>query len=129
MIVVTVAGRKFGVSFSHPKLAKKPGRKTTCTIFESKNEDSGTWTSLGSSETVCSKQDHFKKATGRKIALQRILCDHDFNHAEVRCRCRKCGSHLLFTANLSKDLRTEIWRVYRGTISSHKGRSNAPGPS
>lgn len=127
MITVNTGKRTFGISFAHPWLKAKrrrPERKTTCTIFELlPNEGSELpsrdWTEIGKSETACSLQDNFQKATGRKKSLQRVLCQHDYTFARNGAwvyggdrKCKKCGSPRVTTVVLSPDERKTIWDTY-----------------
>lgn len=116
--------RTFGISFAHPWLAlkkKAPERKTTCTIFESFIDETSEiptsiWKELGMAETACSQQDNFEKATGRKKALERLLCQHDFNighdWSKSTNKCVKCGSGRTATVVLPQLARKLIWEAY-----------------
>ena len=116
--------RIFGISFAHPWLAlkkRKPERKTTCTIFESVLDETSeiptnNWKELGSAETACSQQDNFNKAVGRKKALERLLCQHDFNighdWSKTTNKCLKCGSPRRSTVVLAQPVRQTIWETY-----------------
>ena len=134
--------RVFGISFAHPWLAvkkKAPERKTTCTIFESFVDETSeiptsNWNELGSAETACSQQDNFNKAVGRKKALERLLCQHDFGLIrtglksspviETIKKCRKCGSPRRSTVVLAQPIRQAIWETYFKSLENTGAKNN-----
>src|SRR5688572_19115817 len=120
MIFIEAEGTKLGLSFAHPTInpgTKKQHRLTTCEVYDLCGE---TARLLGYNESVCSKNDNFKRATGRKIALARAICQHDYGVGTPKAQstCLKCGSYRTASLPLSKDLRTKIWLTYFDAIVS-----------
>lgn len=123
MITVDLPNRKLAVTFSHPtanpknpehgpngKERRKPGRFTRCDIFEILA--GGQLKPLCSGQTACSRADNFRKETGRKIALQRALCNHVTDY-KTRL-CKKCHAKMVSygTSGLTQKERKQIWETY-----------------
>ena len=81
MKVQTMKG-EYNLRWSYPLLSKTKRRATHCHIFRDENLEG----SIG--VTVCSTDDNFCRATGRKIALTRAL------------------------QNYPREFRREIWQAY-----------------
>ena len=123
MITIQHGPVLYGISFSHPHLVAKgkkaPERATICAINQW--VDAGTeelrirgWKELTIAEVACSRSDNFNRAIGRKKALARALCQHDFGigkHTQSM-KCSKCGSSRTTTLTLPKDLRSSMWKAY-----------------
>lgn len=123
MITVDLSNRKLAITFSHPtakpknpehgpngKERRKPGRFTRCEVFEILS--GGQLKPLSSGQTACSRADHFRKETGRKLALRRALCNHVMDYKNRRCR--NCGAKIsgYAASGLTQKERTQVWRTY-----------------
>src|SRR3990167_2264398 len=126
MITVKVGGATFGISFSHPHLnlgKKQPERATICCLFELAGVDAAgknNWNPLGSSVTLCSAKDRFNRATGRKHALMRMLCQHDFGSGtRPEKRCFKCYTPIKEASfvKLPKEVMRAVWETYFSYIN------------
>ena len=125
MIIINLPTKKLAVAFAHP-VSEKGKRSTTCKIFQL-GESQDELTELSTGVTECSKQDNFSKARGRKIALARALCQHDYLQRFVATifgevtkatpvRCVKCGEWQTVPVKLDKAERTKIWETYLGAV-------------
>ena len=129
MIVIQAGTTTYGISFAHPWLEPKkknaPERATLCEIFQAVGDQrldgiqpefpKGTrWTSLICAEGEWSKSDNFERSAGRRKALTRALCQHDFLQGTRKqtMKCLKCNSPRTTTLTLPKDVRTAIWDGY-----------------
>ena len=117
MITIEVHGHKLALSFTHEPITDHPKiqRLTTCRLI---NLDNGK--ELAQNEAACSKKDNFDRAKGRKLALARVLCQHDFGFGKPsdHDRCSKCGSSPVPFVTLSKQARTIIWVAYFDAVAS-----------
>ena len=123
MITIKANDVLYGLSFSHPHLngkgKKAPERSTICSVNQWVDGGTGDsriqgWRELVSAEVTCSRSDNFNRSVGRKKALTRALCQHDFAIGGQRpsSKCLKCGSHRTATLVLPKELRNLIWKSY-----------------
>lgn len=126
MISIKYNETLYGLSFCHPHLngkgKKAPDRATICTINQWVDQVTSEvhikgWRELSIAEVTCSRSDNFNRAVGRKKALARVLCQHDFGVGapyikSPSSKCYKCGSHRTATLALPKALRSEIWQAY-----------------
>ena len=114
MLVVPLATRTVTVTFAHPTEAGR--RHTVCRILQL-GETGSQPIEVAVGKTACSWQDNFSKIVGRKIALERALCQHE-TYGSLATPCSKCGAkrspeHVPYFA---KDERSLIWLAYH-TVS------------
>lgn len=116
MIVNLSDSTAVGLSFAHPE-GDDGRRSTICRIFEvTPGASLKDAIFLAKGETVCSKKDNFDKAVGRKLALQRALCQHEAGineFDEFTEFCWKCGGRAdVEPAPLDKSVRRAVWNEY-----------------
>ena len=114
MIRLEISGHKLGINFAHHKKDLHPRfqRLTVCTIFNLDGPDKPV--TLATGRAACSTLDQFRRDVGRKLALKRALCQHDFDGSS----CSKCGSHEQHFLELSHEARTQLWLGYFDAIAS-----------
>lgn len=131
MMIVQFPDKLLRVSFNHTQQDSRGRRKTICTVQQENGKvlvpyssyqeikSRTAWKDLSTGTVTCSRQDNFSRARGRKLALRRALCRHEFDLACIflgkTSDCVKCGTKgspqdpcLL----LSKEERTFIWGEY-----------------
>ena len=116
MIIVDIGRLQLAIAFTHPKRKDThphgPTRHTVCEIFELLS--GGQAKAVAEGRVACSCQDQFRKETGRKLALERAICNHVYNVKTQRCK--KCTQRFISTYSamrLTKDERQRVWEAYR----------------
>lgn len=116
MILVDLERVKLAIAFSHPKVKeaqpRDPVRFTVCEVFELL--PGGQAQTRAEARVCCSRQDQFCKEIGRKLALERAICNHVYN---IKTRqCKKCQMHFVTASSamrLTKDERQKVWEAYQ----------------
>lgn len=134
MIKIQLSTGMIALSFAHPKSSTDESlasRATVCKIHKVENGVVGEV--IHSNTAYCSRSDNFNRPVGRKLALARAICQHEFlmKSKHTVGRCMKCGSYDQPFLELSKSDRSLIWDTYFNSVRSHVKRPvlNTTGPS